>query len=60
MTIEEYQAKIDGMEKRIFDALGPEKAYEEINKALGYDTRKDIYEYIIRMWDLDYFEGAKE
>ena len=40
--------KVDAMENLIIENLGNEGALFAIIKALDYDTKKDIYEYIIR------------
>ena len=47
---------MDKLEEKIIDALGHEQALQEISKALDYATKEDIYDYIIRMWDIDYIE----
>ena len=39
---------VDTMEELIIENLGAEGALFEIIKALDYDTKEDIYEYIIR------------
>ena len=48
--------RVDKLEEKIIDALGHEQALQEISKALDYATKEDIYDYIIRMWDIDYIE----
>ena len=45
--------KVDAMENLIIENLGAEGALFAIIKALGYDIKKDIYEYIIRCYDLE-------
>lgn len=44
---------IDAMEEEIKEALGTEKMLDAVLRALDYDTKADIYDYIKRMYDLD-------
>lgn len=44
---------IDTIEKEIKEALGTEKMLDAVLRALDYDTKADIYDYIKRMYDLD-------
>ena len=44
--------RVDDMEQNIVDALGYEQAFTELSKALDYATKQEMYEYIIRMWDI--------
>lgn len=44
--------QIDGMEERIIGLLGESNTLNAICQALDYDTKADIYNYIIRMYDL--------
>jgi len=37
----------------IIDALGYEGAFNAVSKALDTDTKNDIYDYIIRVYELD-------
>lgn len=43
---------VDKMEQAIIDALGAEGALDAITRALDYDTKADIYSYIIRCHDI--------
>lgn len=43
---------VDKMEQAIIDALGAERALDAITRALDYDTKADIYSYIIRCHDI--------
>ena len=45
---------IDTIEKEIKEALGAEEMLKAVLKALDYDTKANIYEYIERMYDLDF------
>ena len=45
--------KIDNMEDLIIENLGAEGALSAIIKALDYDTKEDIYDYIIRCNDIE-------
>ncbi len=44
---------IDAMEDEIKEALGTEEMLAAVLRALDYDTKADIYDYIKRMYDLD-------
>ena len=45
---------IDTLGEEIKEALGAEKMLDEVLKALDYDTKIDVYDYIKRMYDLDF------
>ena len=45
--------KVDAMEELIIENLGTEGALSAIIKALDYDTKADIYDYIIRCHDIE-------
>ena len=45
--------QIDEMEERIINALGESGALEAITAALGYDVKADIYDFIIRMYEIE-------
>ena len=45
--------EIDEMEERIIDALGESGALDAITAALDYDIKEDIYDYIIRNYELE-------
>ena len=49
-------ARINRKEEAIIEALGFEGALEAISKALSYDTKDDIYEYIIRCYEVEFEE----
>lgn len=46
-------ASTDAMEEEIKEALGTEEMLEAVLRALDYDIKADIYEYIKGMYDLD-------
>lgn len=45
--------QIDAMEECIINALGESGALEAITAALDYDVKEEIYDYIIRNYDLE-------
>lgn len=45
--------KVDTMEELIIENLGAEDALFSIIKALDYDTKADIYDYIIRCHNIE-------
>ena len=45
---------IDTIGEEIKEALGAEKMLDEVLRALDYDTKIDVYDYIKRMHDLDF------
>lgn len=45
---------IDTIGEEIKEALGAEKMLDEVLNALDYDTKIDVYDYIKRMYDLDF------
>ena len=47
-------ASTDAMEEEIKEALGTEEMLEAVLRALDYDTKIDVYDYIKRMYDLDF------
>lgn len=49
MTMEE----VDYAEERIYEALGAEEMLQSMIKALSYDTKANIYEYIARCWEIN-------
>ena len=51
---------VQEMEDLIIDTLGTEEALNAITKALDVDTKNDIYEYIIRVYDLHNDEDIEE
>ena len=51
---------VDDMEQLIIDAMGTDGYYEAVSRALDYGTKADIYDYIIRVYDLDYNEEEEE
>ena len=56
MERNDYLKKVDAKEELIIEALGYEEAFNNLSKALSYDIKEEMYDYIIRMWDLDYNE----
>lgn len=44
--------KVDAMEELIIENLGAEGALFAIIKALDYDIKEDIYNYIIRCYEI--------
>lgn len=44
---------VDRMEEAIIEALGVEGALDAITRALSYDTKEDIYSYIMRCHDIE-------
>lgn len=44
---------IDDMEQTIIDRLGEAGALDAITRALSYDQKAEIYDYIIRVYDLE-------
>lgn len=56
---------VDAMEEKLYDYFdvdgsGAKDLLEAIIKALDYDTKGEIYEYIIRAYDVDsYFEESE-
>lgn len=45
--------KVDNSEEVLKEYLGAEGLLEAITRALSYDTKEDIYDYISRMYDID-------
>ena len=45
--------KVDAIEERMIDYLGTEEMLLSMIKALDYDTKEDIYEYICQCHDID-------
>lgn len=45
--------EIDKMQDKIIDILGMENALNAILKAMNYTEKKEIFEYIIQIYDLD-------
>ncbi len=59
-TAEQYRAAVDAAEDFIIDRMGAADALEAITKALSYDTKEEIYEYIIRVYELEDPEDPEE
>ena len=57
---EDMYSNVQKMEDLIIDTLGTEEALNAIIKALDVDTKNDIYEYIIRVYDLSNGEDIEE
>lgn len=49
---------VDAKEEKIIDELGTENALLDISKALDVDTKRDIYEYIGRINDIDFSDDS--
>lgn len=45
--------KVDAMENLIIENLGAECALDAIIRALDYDIKEDIYDYIIRCYEIE-------
>lgn len=45
--------KVDSLEEKLEEYLGKEELLLAMQKALNYDTKEDIYNYIARMYDID-------
>ena len=45
--------EVDAMEELIVESMGYEGYYESVSRALNIDTKSDIYEYIIRVYELN-------
>lgn len=45
--------KVDNIEEVLKEYLGAEGLLEAITRALNYDTKEDIYNYIVRMYDIE-------
>lgn len=43
---------IDDLEARLIEFLGPEGFIEALSKALGYDKKEDLYEFIATSYEL--------
>ena len=43
---------VDDMEDCIIMSMGYEEAFKALSKALSHDTKLEMYEYIIRCYDL--------
>ncbi len=52
-TPDENMKQIDQQEELIIDNLGTAGALEAITRAMSYDDKKEIYDYIIRVYDIE-------
>ena len=52
--------KVDAIEERMIDYLGTEEMLLSMIKALDYDTKEDIYDYICRCHDIDIEDITEE
>lgn len=50
--IDDQFSYVDNMEDLIIEELGIEGFVEALTKALDYDTKEEMYEYIIRVYDI--------
>lgn len=48
----DFMAKVDKMEKFILERVGTEEFFEALTRALSYDVKNEMYEYIMREYDL--------
>ena len=46
--------KSKAMEEKVLNALGVEKAFDELCRALTTDQRIELFSYIGRTWDIDF------
>lgn len=46
-------ARINRKEELIIEALGFEGAFDAVVKALSYDTKEDVYDYILRCYEIE-------
>lgn len=44
---------VDAKEQAILDALGAEGAFDALSKALSYDTKEEMYDYIMRCYEIE-------
>ena len=52
--------KVNMMEETIVEQLGYEDAFKALSKALSYDTKEDMYEYITRCYEIKIEEDDEE
>ena len=45
--------RINRKEEAIIEELGFKEAFNAVSKALSYDTKEDIYDYIIRCYEVE-------
>ena len=45
--------RVDNLEGKLEEYLGKEELLLAMQKALNYDTKEDIYDYIAKMYDID-------
>ena len=60
VKITDRMKKVDAIEERMIDYLGTEEMLLSIIKALDYDTKEDIYDYICRCYDIDIEDITEE
>ena len=48
----DFMAKVDKMEEFILERVGTEEFFEALTRALSYDVKNEMYEYIMREYDL--------
>lgn len=53
-------AKVDMMEERLLEAMGAEGFLEALCRALSYDVKEEMYEYIARNYEVDVEEEEEE
>lgn len=52
--------EVNDMEDLIIESMGYEGYYEAVSRALNYDTKADIYDYIIRVYELNVEEYEED
>lgn len=52
--------KVNMMEEAIVEQLGYEGAFNALSKALSYDKKEDVYEYITRCYEIKIEEEDDE
>ena len=48
----DFMTKVDKMEEFILERVGTEEFFEALTRALSYDVKNEMYEYIMREYDL--------
>lgn len=53
-------AKVDMWEEKLIEGMGVESFLDALVRALSYDTKEEMYEYIGRQYDVELDEEAEE
>ena len=53
-------AKVDMWEEKLMEGLGAESFLDALVRALNYDVKEDVFEYIGRHYDVELDEEAEE